>query len=71
MEDKTIKDVKNISISFIFLFVLSLPVFIVLYQAFGLIAMALFGLLPLGWFILDSEISHYDVDEYLNKIENH
>lgn len=70
MEDKT-TDLKNMSISFVFLFILSLPVLIVLFQSFGLIVLALFGLLPLGWFILDSEISHYDVDEYLNEIENH
>lgn len=70
MTDKVMKDVKNMSISFVFLFILSLPVLLVLFDAFGLIALTLFGLLPLGWFVLDSEISHYDVDEYVKKLEN-
>lgn len=71
MNSKDRKDVKNMTVSFVFLFILSLPVLIVLFNTFGLITLVLFGLLPLGWFILDSEISHYDVDEYLKKIENH
>lgn len=59
------KDVKNITISYIFLLVITLPVSIVLFNAYGIFAALLFVLAPLAWFVLDSEISHYEMDEYL------
>lgn len=61
------KDLKNMFISFIFLFILSLPVLLVLFEAFGFSVLLVIGLIPLGWFILDSEISHYEMDEYLHE----
>lgn len=61
-------DMTNMSIAFIFIFCLSLPVLFVLFNAYGAVVLFLFGLLPLGWFILDSEISHYDVDEYMHEM---
>ena len=65
---RDIKDMQNMSLSFVFLFLLSLPVLVVFFNAFGLISLVFFGLLPLGWFILDSEISHYDMDKYMHEM---
>ncbi|OUR72933.1 hypothetical protein A9Q76_02785 [Arcobacter sp. 31_11_sub10_T18] len=59
------KDVPNIIISFLFLLVLTLPLTIVLFSTYGGLATLAFLILPLGWFILDSDITHYSMDQYL------
>lgn len=59
------KDVTKITISFIFLFVLALPLAIMFYNAYGVIASVLLVLIPLAWFVLDSELSHFEMDQYM------
>jgi len=58
-------DVTKIMISYIFLLVLTLPLSIVLFNSYGIMASLVFVLAPLAWFILDSDISHYEMDKYL------
>ena len=64
-ERLVMKDVTSITISFLFLFILTLPVSIALFSAYGFLAAFGFVVAPLAWFILDSEISHYEMDQYL------
>ncbi|NQY94062.1 MAG: hypothetical protein HRT43_07845 [Campylobacteraceae bacterium] len=59
------KDVPNIILSYVFLLVLTLPLSIVLFNTYGVLAALAFVLLPLGWFVLDSDITHYEMDQYL------
>ena len=61
------RDLPKIAISFILLVLITLPLSIVLFNAYGIIAAVIFVVLPLGWFILDSEISHYSMDKYLHE----
>ena len=58
-------DVSKMVVSFVFLFILTLPISYVLFNTYGVIAALLFVVAPIGWFILDSDLSHYEMDKYL------
>jgi len=59
------RDLPYVIISFLFLLVLTLPLSIVLFSTYGGLATLAFLVLPLGWFIIDSDISHNSMDQYL------
>ncbi len=59
------RDLPYVIIAFLFLMVLTLPLSMVLFSTYGGLATVLFLVLPLAWFIMDSDISHYSMDEYL------
>ena len=59
------KYVSNIIIAYVFLLVLTLPLSIILFNTYGVLAALVFVVLPLGWLILDSDITHYEMDQYL------
>jgi len=58
-------DITKVVISFIFLFVLTFPLTIVLFNSYGLVVAFLFVITPLAWFVLDSELTHYGMDEFV------
>ena len=58
-------DITKVVIAFIFLFALTFPLTMVLFDSYGILAAMLLVIAPLAWFILDSEITHYEMDNYV------
>ncbi len=59
------KYLSNITLAFVFVLALMLPVIVVIFNTYGFLVALFFVILPLFWFVLDSDINHYEVDKYL------
>jgi len=59
------KYLSDITLAYVFVLVLMLPVIVVLFNTYGFLTALFFVLLPLLWFVMDSDVSHHEVDKYL------
>ena len=56
---------EDIALAYIFVMMLMIPVIKVLYSAYGLFVTLFTVAIPLLWFVMDSDVSHHQVDKYL------
>lgn len=65
MKGYIMKYLSDITLAYVFVLALMLPVIVVLFNAYGFFIALFFVVIPLFWFVMDSEVNHYDVDKYL------
>lgn len=59
------KYLSSITLAYVFVLALMLPVIMVIFNTYGFLLTLFFVILPLFWFVLDSDINHHEVDKYL------
>lgn len=56
---------EDIALAYIFVLMLMLPVIFMLYTTYGVFVTLFSVVIPLLWFVMDSDVSHHQVDKYL------